>query len=65
MQATAGTDGQVLLFDSSLFQEGTLLSPIAKIQAAPAGSQMMHLAWITGTDCCTKCPRLWSDDSLT
>ncbi len=50
MQATAGTDGQVLLFDSSLFQEGTLLSPFARIQAAPAGSQMMHLSWTTGTD---------------
>ena len=48
MQATAGTDGQVLLYDSTLFQEGTLLSPFSKIQAAPAGSEMIHLAWISG-----------------
>ena len=48
MQATAGTDGQVLLFDTALFQEGTLVSAFAKLQAAPAGSDMMHLAWTSG-----------------
>ena len=48
VQATAGTDGQVLLFDTALFQEGTILSPFAKIQAAPAGSEMLHLAWTSG-----------------
>lgn len=48
LQATAGTDGQVLLFDTALFQEGTILSPFAKVQAAPAGSEMLHLAWISG-----------------
>ena len=50
MQATAGTDGQVLLFDTALFQEGTLVSAFAKLQAAPAGSDMMHLAWTSGQD---------------
>ena len=48
VQATAGTDGQVLLFDTALFQEGTLVSAFAKLQAAPAGSDMMHLAWTSG-----------------
>ncbi len=49
-QATAGSDGRILLFDSSLFAAGAggILSPAAAQQITSTGSPIMGLEWLSG-----------------
>lgn len=49
-QATAGSDGRILLFDSSLFAAGAggILSPAAAQQITSTGSPIVGLEWLSG-----------------
>ncbi|CAL8466148.1 g5684 [Coccomyxa elongata] len=48
--ATAGSDGRILLFDSSLFAAGAggILSPAAAQQITSTGSPIVGLEWLSG-----------------
>jgi hypothetical protein len=49
LQATAASDGRVLLFDTALFQGGGgVVSPAAAQQVAAPGATLVGLEWLTG-----------------
>ena len=52
LQATVGSDGRVLLFDSSLFISGAggVISPAAAQQVSSHGSAIVGLEWLSGKE---------------
>ena len=50
VQATAGSDGRVLLFDTAIFKAASsgVASPAAAQQVAPPGAAFSGLHWLAG-----------------
>ena len=51
-QATASSDGRLLLFDGTAFQPGmrTIVTPMASWQVAPGGTPITDICWLPGGD---------------
>ena len=49
LQATGGSDGKVLFFNSDLFTPGQLNQPCAAVQNIPAEDSVVCITWISGT----------------
>lgn len=48
MQATGGSDGKVLFFNSDLFSPGQLNQPCAAVQNIPSEDSVVCISWISG-----------------
>lgn len=47
-QATGGSDGKVLFFNSDLFEPGQLNQPCAAVQNIPAEDGVACISWMPG-----------------